>query len=93
MLMTFALGLACVFAYYNSLKFSDEIYVDTPKTEKGEVMVVFPKCRFQMPFSGGSGLAVTRITSREGTPLIEKIVYKEPERLTKCVENQNSNQK
>lgn len=92
-LLTFALGLASVFVFNGSLKTSIEIYVDVPKTETGEVIVVFPKCRFQMPFSGGSGLALTRITDSEGRPLTEKIIYKEPERLTKCVGNQNFNQK
>jgi hypothetical protein len=94
MLMTFALGLAGVFAFHNTLKFSNKIYVDTPQTETGDVLVVFPRCLFEMPFAGGSGGgAVTRLVSSEGTPIIEKRIYKEPERLTKCVENQNSIQK
>lgn len=93
MLMTFTLGLASVFAFHGTLKLSDEVFVNTPKTETGDVIVIFPRCVFEMPFAGGGGGAVTRLTTRDGTPVIEKRFYKEPERLTECIDNQNSNQK
>ncbi|MDQ3322487.1 MAG: hypothetical protein M3525_08685 [Acidobacteriota bacterium] len=94
MLITFALGLASVFAYYNTWKFSDEIYVNLPETASGEVIVVFPRCRFQIPDTEGGGGVETRLTDSRGIPfIIEKHLYKQPERLTECVENQNSNRK
>ncbi len=52
MLMTFALGLASVFIFNGSLNFSDEIYVNLPKTEYGEVIVIFPKNKNEMPNYG-----------------------------------------
>jgi hypothetical protein len=93
MLMTLTLGLASVFAFHHTLRFSDEVYVNIPKTETGDVLVVFPQCLFEMPFAGGSGGAIPRLVSIDETPVIEKTIYKERERLTECVEKQNSNQK
>jgi len=55
LLMTFTLSLANVFIFNGSLKFSDEIPVNLPKTEFGDVMIVFPRCRFEMPGGGGGG--------------------------------------
>ena len=82
LLMTFTLGLASVFAFNGSLKFSDEILVNLPETESGDVVIVFPKCRFEMPFSGGSGPDWT--PPKNWTPPKKYIPL---ERLTKCVEN------
>ena len=93
LLMTFALGMASVFEFHDTLKFSNEVQVNLPKTATGDLIVVFPKCRFQMPSEGVIGEAVVRLASMEGTSLTEKKLYKEPEKLTKCIENQNSTQK
>ena len=93
MVMTFALGLAGVFTFNGSLKFSNDVYVNIPKTEIGDVIVVFPRCRFQMPSEGFIGEAIVRLESREGEQRIEKKFYKEPARLTECINNQNSSPK
>jgi len=55
MLMTFAFGLASVFVFSGSLQLSDEMPVTLPKTESGEIIVVFPRCRTEAPRGGGSG--------------------------------------
>ncbi len=55
MIMTFTLGLASVFVTSGSFQHSNEKVVNLPTTESGEVIVVFPKCRFEMPYAGGSG--------------------------------------
>ena len=49
MLMTFTLGLASIFAFHGTLKLSDEVEVNLPKTATGEVIVVLPKCKFEIP--------------------------------------------
>lgn len=57
MMMTFALGSGSVFVSNGSLKFSDEIIIQLPKTESQfeNVLIVFPLCRSEMPHGGGSG--------------------------------------
>ena len=54
-LMTFALGLASVFILNGSLQFSDEVPVNLPKTESGDVQIVFPRYENEMPYGGGAG--------------------------------------
>jgi len=41
--MTFALGLASVFVFSGSLKFSDEVPVNLPKTQSDSVIFITPK--------------------------------------------------
>ena len=55
MIMTFTLGLASVFVTTGSLQQPHETFVNLPTTESGEVILVFTKCRFEMPYAGGSG--------------------------------------
>ena len=43
MLMTFALGLASVFAFDGSLKFSDEVYVELPEVQSESVFNIITK--------------------------------------------------
>jgi hypothetical protein len=76
MLATFAIGLASVFAFNGLLKYSDEIYVDLPKVNSDSIILVYPKCRFEIPPGGGSGPSWT---APKG--------YIPPKRITKCVEN------
>ena len=54
-LATFALGLASVFMINGSLQFSDEIPVNLPKAESGEIIVVLPETSCQMFGYGGGG--------------------------------------
>lgn len=60
MLMTFAFGLASVFVSNGSLSSSNEVPVILPKTDSGDVIVVFPRCLYEMPFGGGSGGGSTK---------------------------------
>lgn len=55
MLLTFALGLASVFVFNGSLKYSDEVPIILPQTETGELVVVFPRYKKEMPKAGGGG--------------------------------------
>lgn len=75
LLMTFAVGLASVFVFNGSLKYSDEVPVNLPKTNSGDAIVVFPRCLYEMPFGGGAGGGSTK----------NKLYV--PERITKCYEN------
>ena len=52
-LMTFALGLASVFMMNDSFQFSNQVYVNLPKTKSENVLIVFPLCRSEMPYSVG----------------------------------------
>jgi len=54
MLITFTFGLASVFVSNGSLKFSDEVAVDLPKTQSDSVIFITPKKYICMPFGGGS---------------------------------------
>ncbi len=47
--MTFALGLASVFIFNGSLKYSDEIPADLPKTQSESSVIVFPRHLEEMP--------------------------------------------
>ena len=56
-LITFAFGLAGVFMFNGSLQSSDEISVNLPKTESGEIIVVMPDTScylFTYNYGGGS---------------------------------------
>jgi hypothetical protein len=75
MLMTFAFSLASVFVLNGSLKHSDEVFVNLPKTESGEILVVFPRCVYEMPSGGAAG----------GGSFETKVFV--PERITECYEN------
>ena len=76
MLLTFAFGLASVFMLNNSLQFSDEVPVNLPQTESGEIIVVLPEtsCRMFHPGGGGgSGAAVNKdYRSKSNKYFIEK---------------------
>ncbi|MGI8786417.1 MAG: hypothetical protein ACR2HG_01465 [Pyrinomonadaceae bacterium] len=54
MLMTFALGLASVFVFNGSLKYSDEVFVNLPKVESDSVIFITPKKQVCMFGGGGS---------------------------------------
>ncbi len=58
-LMTFALGLASVFISDGSL-YSDKIYVDLPKTNSGEIIIIFPRYG-ELPSTGAGGSGQRRI--------------------------------
>lgn len=55
-LMTFALGLASVFIMNGSLQFSDEVLVNLPETESGEILIVYPKYAEETPMGKNRGL-------------------------------------
>ena len=52
-LMTFALGLASVFVINGSLQFLDEVTVNLPETESGEVIVIHSKYPDEVWWGGG----------------------------------------
>lgn len=51
--MTFAVGLASVFVLNGSLKYSNEIFVELPKTQSDSIIFITPKKR--ICFFGGAG--------------------------------------
>jgi hypothetical protein len=52
-LTTFAFGLASVFVFNGSLKYSDEVPVNLPKVKTDNVIVVSPKRSIEIPKIGG----------------------------------------
>ena len=60
MLMTFALGLASVFVFGGSLKYSDEIYVDLPKLQTEKIIIVSPAYDVETPENRPRAVYCTR---------------------------------
>lgn len=65
LLMTFALGLASVFLFNGSLKYSDEIPVNLPKVQSESPLIVIPtEAKF---ISNSVGIMVTRACGFNGS--------------------------
>lgn len=64
--MTLAIGLASVWFFKGMYKGFFDVPVELPKVESENILVVFPRTKKQMPFSGGSGSR--RIGTLSGSP-------------------------
>ena len=75
MLMTFALGLASVFMLNGSLKFSDEVYVNLPRTESGSVLEISASKNMLFSTEGqGCGL-INKYGGRGGVTVFQSSFY------------------